>query len=1023
VLPGVTQKESDLIPGIMRQLWVFLAYVAAAKLAIMLALPPGYASPIWPAAGIAMAATIIWGPSLTIAVFLGSIATNLRPDELMAHPVDQILLQLCLAMGTSIQAYVGSLLYHALVRRQPNQASPIRLTMEVSLLGPLACVTAATISSAALTVFHVIEPRSFMTNWIWWWMGDSFGAGVLGPLLLRLHSHLHPKQLRAKIAPYLIAPAGLSFLIVIGLIFHLNQSDSRNRQNLQQNVADFHQRLQQDMRQAQQDLEMQAEFSRNIDPLSIIERYPFSEHKGRHSIWVPRVALDERPSFEKSFGNAHLHFTILEKTSTGHLAPAGSRPTYWPMILKTPHEFNLLPTGFDLGSLPEIQQILQTAWENSETLASPLLTLSQNKKSVLLIKKGLSSQANSFKQGLFITIVPIDAFIKAALPSLQHTVLHIQIKSPGAAPEAIYQSWFGTEAMDTVLKRIPLYGNFQKALTIGAQTLLLQVDFPAEAFNSGRMSDPIFMTMLCILLAFTLNVLLISQQNRPTQINPQATAQHDGLLLQHEALRDADRNKANLLANISHQIKSPLHGILGLLDMLRASNLDHKQRISIDTIIANCQSMRLVLDDIHTYTSMEMGQLTLASDEFLVEDFLQDLTSIYELAAEERQNNFKAQIDLPNALRVQGDRRKLHRVLSHLLSDAIRRTQKGRISFRVALQGEQGLVFALESTRGFQDEVYDNDREFGNVKAYQPLEIYNLTICDRIVQAMGGCLTLERPGSLSSLITVTLPLPVIAYAAPSSASSDLQDVLVVDDNVINLTVASGLLVKLGYSVDTASNGREALEKVRLKRYDVIFMDCQMPHMDGYEATQHIRNSYRPEHGPLIIALTANTLDGIREQATQAGMDKVITKPISLEVLIKTVGYAKKMPSPSPTQAAPIMDFKAFSMGLGDDHDLMQTAVIRYFEEIDGIMDCLRAEIERGDLASTAKIAHTLKGMTSLFAAPILVEANRTLETAAKDGRIHEFAGHLERIENLTELLKMELNKILDDKNPSRKDVA
>jgi CheY-like chemotaxis protein len=297
------------------------------------------------------------------------------------------------------------------------------------------------------------------------------------------------------------------------------------------------------------------------------------------------------------------------------------------------------------------------------------------------------------------------------------------------------------------------------------------------------------------------------------------------------------------------------------------------------------------------------------------------------------------------------------------------------------------------------------------------LEIYNLKICDRIAQAMGGRLTLERPSVLSSLVTLTLPLPIITSRDNTSpvAEQQHQEVLIVDDNIINLTVVSGLLMKLGYSVETAGNGREAIEKVKHKRYDVILMDCQMPHMDGYETTRSIRDAYRPERGPLIIALTANPLDDGPAQAKQAGMDSIITKPISLDMLIKTVGYAKKMPTTTPLQAVMIMDFKAFSMGLGNDHELMQTAIMRYFEEIDGMMDRLRTEVERGDAMATAKSAHTLKGMTSLFAAQSLVEAHRNLEMAGKDGRVQEFPGLLKRIESLTELFKMELKKLTDEK--------
>jgi CheY-like chemotaxis protein/HPt (histidine-containing phosphotransfer) domain-containing protein len=534
-----------------------------------------------------------------------------------------------------------------------------------------------------------------------------------------------------------------------------------------------------------------------------------------------------------------------------------------------------------------------------------------------------------------------------------------------------------------------------------------------------------FVALLCMLLAFVVNVLLVSQQNVGFMLQAQPKGQQDELQFHYEALRDADHHKTQVLAHMSHQIKSPLQGMLGLLDMLRGTGLDAKQRSSVDTIIANCQSMRLMLDDIHTYAKLEAGQLTLATEEFLIDECLRDLSSVYEIAAEEQQNEFSTQIELPARLRVQGDRRRIHRVLSHLLSESIYRTQKGRIRFQASLLPDGSLCFTVESQRGPLDSVHDHEWEFGNTKNWPSLEIFNLKTCQRIVQAMGGRLSMERSGPKANLVTIILPLPTLQpqEASPSVHDSQFQNVLVVDDNAINLSVASGLLIKLGYQVETAANGLQALEKVKQKRYDVIFMDCQMPIMDGYETTRQIRAYSQPEHGPLIIALTANSLSETYEKAIHSGMDRVITKPVSLDILIQTIGYAKAGPGASLTQNPSIMDFKAFYLGLGDDSDLIQTAVTRFFEEIDGVMDRLRDQVEKKDASSLARTAHTLKGMAALFAAHTLVEANRSLEMAGKEERIHEFAALHKRVVTLTELLKMELKHLMDDRNLTGKDVA
>ncbi|WP_141731144.1 response regulator [Oligoflexus tunisiensis] len=586
MIPGVKQKDSDLIPSIMRQLWVFLAYVAAARLALLLALPPGYASPIWPAAGIAIAATIVWGPSLSLAVFLGSIVTNLRPEELLRDPMNQILLQSGIALGSSVQAYLGSLIYHALDRRLPQTSRPLRLSCEAFLLGPVTCLTAATIGTGTLAAFHIIETRSILTNWIWWWLGDSFGAGGFVMLLIRLHRTWNPRQLRMKTWPWLLVPAGLSLSIIMVLVVQLTRNDRRHQSDLNHSVLDFHTRVQQETAHILRDFEMLVEFSRIVDPRELIAQEPARHQNRVQTHWIPYEA-----------GHHHIP-----------------------------------------ESLPPMESLLQKAWQSEMSWASPLLD-HDGMKVIILVKKGMNSRF----PGLFLRIVPVESLIQPALSQLDHPAFHVRLKPLDPTAQESWQGWFGTDLAE--IPRIPLYGKFQHTLEVGPQALGLQVNFPAYTFHADRMGDPIFMTSLCMLLTFALNILLISQQKET-----------------------------------------------------------------------------------------------------------------------------------------------------------------------------------------------------------------------------------------------------------SAALSRHQDILVVDDNLINQTETASLLTQLGFTVDTAADGVEALTKVRQKHYDVIFMDGRMPRMNGYEATQRIRALHQPKRGPLIFALTANSPEEIQEKAWQSGMDGVLTKPLAADALIRTIGPARHGPA-------------------------------------------------------------------------------------------------------------------------------
>jgi CheY-like chemotaxis protein/HPt (histidine-containing phosphotransfer) domain-containing protein len=240
-------------------------------------------------------------------------------------------------------------------------------------------------------------------------------------------------------------------------------------------------------------------------------------------------------------------------------------------------------------------------------------------------------------------------------------------------------------------------------------------------------------------------------------------------------------------------------------------------------------------------------------------------------------------------------------------------------------------------------------------------------------------------------------------------------VLIVDDNSINLAVAAGLLSKFGCSVDTANDGVEALEQAKSKPYDLILMDCQMPRMDGFEATRQIKAFHQPNQGPRIIAVTAHPIDEVQKQAFAAGMEAVISKPLSRESLRRIFDH-------SGSASAPIVDEKAFFLVLGNDPELACTAVLRFLEEIDETLPRLKIAVESGDAEATAKIAHKMKGMCSLFAAHPMIEACHELETIGREKRMNAAAARLVTLIALNQRFKLELKNILNVKK-SKKDAA
>lgn len=409
--------------------------------------------------------------------------------------------------------------------------------------------------------------------------------------------------------------------------------------------------------------------------------------------------------------------------------------------------------------------------------------------------------------------------------------------------------------------------------------------------------------VIALMMGITLYLLLQSsrEKHRVSLANSQLKKLNKALNNEKQKAEQASVAKSEFLSNMSHEIRTPLNAILGFVDILNRQKLEDESRKYLNMMTFSSKNLLALVNDVLEIDRIESGKVELLERDFSPFEEVRLLLDLYDRSFEEKGLSLKLLTEVEEGKVAVGDSLKFNQVLTNLLRNSFKFTQIGGVKLRYEEEVNDSSLkirIVLEDTgigipKDSVDKIFDrfSQVETGYTRKYEGTGL-GLAITKKLIDAMKGSIEVKSVENEGTAFTLNFDFPLgDASAQRDSRQAEVdvsyigKEVLIAEDNPMNVLVLSKLLEQFGIMADVANNGREALQKLEVKNYDLIFMDVHMPEMDGLEATRKIRS--RGKTVP-IVTLSANITKKSREESKDAGVQDYITKPFTREVILKVL---------------------------------------------------------------------------------------------------------------------------------------